>query len=164
MLIRFNIDRLKDPQIVHLYPNKLIEKLENIETNNSDPTAMYTTFEDVIIITSTEIISKYIKKKQSWIKYGILDLCDKRRSLKSKKKQKPELYSMYIKINTTIRKAMQEAKDNWIQIQCKSIDDDIIYGIYNKRAYNTLIMLTKSSRRTTSIIEDNNGKPLSEDS
>ena len=30
---------------------------------------------------------------------------------------------MYRKINTTIRKAMREAKDNWIQIQC--IDDDI---------------------------------------
>ena len=38
------------------------------------------------------------------------------------------------------------------------------YGRYNKRAYNTLTILTKSSRRTTSIIEDSNGKPLSEDS
>ena len=53
---------------------------------------------------------------------------------------------------------MQEEKDNWIQIQCKSIDDDMRYGKYNKRAYNTLEILTKSSRRTTSIIEDNNGK------
>ena len=59
---------------------------------------------------------------------------------------------------------MQEAKDNWIQIQCISIDDDMIYERYNKRAYNTLNILTKSTRRTTSIIEDSNVKPLSEDS
>ena len=37
------------------------------------------------------------------------------------------------------------------------------YGRYNKIAYNTLTILTKSSRRDTSIIEDSNGKPLSED-
>ena len=39
---------------------------------------------------------------------------------------------------------MQEAKDNWIQIQCKSIDDDMRYVRYNKRDYNTLKILTKS--------------------
>ena len=55
----------------------------------------------------------------------MIDLCDERRSYKSKNKQKPELDSMYRKINTNIRKAMQEAKDNWIQTLCKSIDDDI---------------------------------------
>ena len=70
---------------------------------------------------------------------------------------------MYRKINTIIRKAMQEAKDNCIQLQCKSIDDEMRYGRYNKIAYNTLKILTKSSR-TISIIEDSNGKPLSEDS
>ena len=123
---------------------------------------MYTTLEDVIISTATEIIVKYRKKKQHWITDDILDLYDERRSLTSKKK--PDLDSMYSKINTTMWKAMQEAKYNWIQIQCKSIDDDMIYGRYNKRAYNTLTILTKSSRRTTYIIEDSNGKALSENS
>ena len=66
-----------------------------------------TKFEDVIISTATEIIGKYRKKKQPWITDKILDLCDERRSLKSKKKQKPELDSMYRKINTTIRKILQ---------------------------------------------------------
>ena len=156
---------MKDPQISHLYVNKLSEKHENIEErNNADPTAMYTKCEDVIISTATEIIGKYVKKKQPWITDDILDLYNERRTLKSKKKQKPELYSMYRKINTTIRKAMQESKDNWIKIQCKSIDEDMRYGIYNKRYYNTLKILTKSSRRITSIIEDSNGKPPSVDS
>ena len=162
--IRCNIDRLKDSHISHLYANKLSEKLENIDTRNSDLTAMYTQFEDVNISTATEILGKYRKKKQPWITDDILDLCDERRSLKSKKKQKPELDSMYRKINMTIRKAMQDAKDNWIQIQCNPIDDDMRYGRYNKRAYNTLKILTKSSRITTFIIEDSNRKPISEES
>ena len=38
------------------------------------------------------------------------------------------------------------------------------YGRYNKIAYNILKMLKKSSRITTSIIDDSNGKLLSEDS
>ena len=33
--------------------------------------------------------------------------------------------------------------DDWIQTQCKSIDDDMQHGRYNKRAYETLKMLTK---------------------
>ena len=50
------------------------------------------------------------------------------------------------------------------QIQCKSIDNEMRYGRYNKRSYNTLKILTKSLRRATSIIEDSIGNPLSEDS
>ena len=61
---------------------------------------------------------------------------------------------MYRQINTTITKALKEEKDNWIQIQYKSIDDEMIYGRYNNISYNTLNILTKSSRITNSIIED----------
>ena len=52
---------------------------------------------------------------------------------------------------------MQKAKDDWIQCQCKSIDDDMKHGRHNKRAYETLITLTMIIPRSTLIIEDNNG-------
>ena len=58
---------------------------------------------------------------------------------------------------------MLKAKDDWIQTQCKSIDDDMKHGRHNKRAYETLKMLTKTTPRSTSIIEDSNGVPLAED-
>ena len=32
---------------------------------------------------------------------------------------------------------MKTAKDQWIQMQCKSINEDVKYGRYNKRAYET---------------------------
>ena len=59
---------------------------------------------------------------------------------------------------------MQKAKDDWIQFQCKSIEDYMRHGRYNKRAYETLITLTKTIPRSTSIIEDSKSIPLTEDS
>ena len=38
------------------------------------------------------------------------------------------------------------------------------HGRHNKRAYEILRTLTKTTPRSTSIIEDNNGTPLAEDS
>ena len=45
----------------------------------------------------------------------ILDLFDKRRTLKSAKKGKPELNDKYREINIEIRKLIIRTKDNWIQ-------------------------------------------------
>ena len=58
---------------------------------------------------------------------------------------------------------MLKAKEDWIQTQCKSIDDDMKHGRHNKRAYETLKILTKTTPRSTSIIEDRNGVPLAKD-
>ena len=58
---------------------------------------------------------------------------------------------------------MKTAKDQWIQMQCKSINEDMKYGRHNKRAYETLKSLTKTPARSTSIIEDKNGQPLAEE-
>ena len=57
-----------------------------------------------------------------------------------------------------------KAKDDWIQFQCKSINDDMRHGRHNKRAYATLRTITKTTPRSTSTIEDSNGTPLAEDS
>ena len=59
---------------------------------------------------------------------------------------------------------MRKSKDDWIQCQCKYIDDDMRHGVHNKRAYEILRTLTKITPRSTSIIEDSNVTPLAEDS
>ena len=79
----------------------------------------------------------------------IHDLCDERRILKSKKKQQYDLENVYREINSTIRKKMKKAKDDWIQWLCKPIDDDIRYRIHNKWAYETLRTLTNTTPITT---------------
>ena len=58
---------------------------------------------------------------------------------------------------------MNTAKYQWIQMLCKSINEDVKYGRHNKRAYETLKIHTKMPARSTSIIEDKNGQPLAEE-
>ena len=48
-----------------------------------------------------------------------MELCDERRLLKSKKKQQPDLDYDYREINSSIRKKMNKAKNDWIESQCK---------------------------------------------
>ena len=57
---------------------------------------------------------------------------------------------------------MKEAKETWIQSQCTSTNEDIAKGIANKKAYQTLKILTKTIRRKTMIILDKDNKPDTE--
>ena len=58
---------------------------------------------------------------------------------------------------------MKKSKDDWIQCQCKYIDDNIRHRIHNKWAYETLRTLTNTTPISISIIEDINDIPLAED-
>ena len=63
-------------------------------------------------------------------------------------------------INIEIRKL---TKDNLIQIQYNIINEDKNYGRFSKLARATLRTFTKSANRQSSIIEDNQGKPLADE-
>ena len=128
-----------------------------------DLTEICSDFEQALTSSASEIIGKYRSKKPPWITYDILDLCDKRRTLKPKRKLNDESEHKYREINSKIRKMMLKAKEDWIQTQCKSIYNYMKHGRHNKRSYETLKMVTKTTPRSTSIIEDRNGVPLAED-
>ena len=116
--------------------------------------------ENAILLTDDKVIGKYRKKKQPWITNDILDLCDDRRKLKEATKSNPEMKENYKQINIIIRKLMNNAKENWIQSRCTSINEDMSKGRANTKAYQTLKILRKSTRRKTMIILDKNNKPL----
>ena len=97
------------------------------------------------------------------MKKDILDLLDKRRSIKSAKKGKPELSDTCREINIEIRKLIIRTKYNWIQIQCKLIDEYMKYRRFSKISYETLRTLTKTAYIQSSIIEDKQGKPLAKE-
>ena len=75
-----------NPNISKLHSSKLDENFNNLDLKYCDPTNIYMKFELIIISTASEILGKYRRKKYPWITDNILDLCDERRSLKSKKK------------------------------------------------------------------------------
>ena len=57
---------------------------------------------------------------------------------------------------------MNKNQDEWIQEQCTSINEDMSRNRSNKRAYNTLKMLTKPNHKNMMIFFDNNYKPLAD--
>ena len=108
-----------------------IKQLKELDIHKFDFTTSYKKIEDIIIDSATRTIGTYRRKKQSWIT-NILDICDKKRSLKDdKNKNNIELINKYRKVNNKIRKDMHTAKDQWIQMQCKSINEDMKYGRHN---------------------------------
>ena len=82
-----------------LYRDELNMQPGKINISDCDLTTAYTKIEDTLTSTATKIIGKYRKKKQPWMTNDILDLLDKRRTLKSAKKGKPELNDKYREIN-----------------------------------------------------------------
>ena len=57
---------------------------------------------------------------------------------------------------------MNKNKEEGIQEQCNSINEDMSRKLFNKRAYNTLMMVTKPNHKKMMIIFDKNDKPLAD--
>ena len=88
-------------------------------------------------------------------------MCDKRRELKNKKHD-AQGRSQYREINNKIRKAIKEAKENWIEEQCEEIDTNPTKN-NTKRAYQIVKDLITTKKGRASTIQDKSGKSLTED-
>ena len=56
-----------------------------MSTEDTDIDSMITTFNTAVTETASEILGKPRQKKKPWITAEILDLCDKRRELRTKR-------------------------------------------------------------------------------
>ena len=108
-----------------------------------------------------EILGKHRSKKKKWITDDILEMCDKRRELKNKKHD-AQGRSQYGDINNKIRKAIKQAKENWIEEQCEEIDFNLTKN-NTKRAYQIVKDLIPTKKGRASTIQDKSGKSLTED-
>ena len=160
--ISFDLDKLENVTTDNNYKVKLCLELSRVKINENDITETCNMIEKGILLTADKVIAKYRTNKQPWINNDILYICDYRRKLKEATKLNPEMKENYKQINIIIRKLMKNAKEIWIQSQCTSINEDMSKGRANKKAYQTLKILTKSTRRKTMIILDNNNKPVAE--
>ena len=140
--IRYDLEKLRNPQIANEYKEKLELVLSQINKDENNVTTIVSDIEKAIHLTAETIIGKYRRKKQPWITNDILDLCDKRRVLNALKKNNSDIKEEYREINISIRKQMKNAKENWIQEQCNAINEDMARDRSNKRAYQILKTLT----------------------
>ena len=163
--LKFNLEKLKDPNIHKTFqamtggkfaPLTILKDTEEGE----DLDTLTRNFSTAITDTAMEILRKHRPKKKKWIADDINEMCDKRRELKNKKHD-AQGRSQYRDINNKIRKAIKQAKENWIEDQCEEIDINLTKN--TKRAYQIVKDLTTTKKGRASTIQDKSGKTLTED-
>ena len=90
----------------------------------------------------------------------ILNMCDTRRLLKTERKT-PRRQVEYRKLNKQIKEGMKEAKQKWVDDQCKEIQHSIA-TINTKKAFQLLKNVTKQQQGTFKDIQDKDRKCLTE--
>ena len=108
--------------------------------------------------TASEILGKHPQKKNPWITAEILDLCNRRRTLRRKKKRfEPEGSEKYREVNNNIKRCMKKAREKWIGEQCSEIEENLRRNIPTRERLDHV----KQGKATT--VQDCSGKCLTEE-
>ncbi|KAL8610857.1 hypothetical protein ACOMHN_056712 [Nucella lapillus] len=158
--LRFDIEKLKDPEIAAAIKAKIGGRFAALNLLQDDINSLTDNIREVLHETATEVPGKRRKKNKPWVTEDILDLCDSRRELKKKKRSDQAQH--YNIINKNIRAKMKDAKENWITEQCNNIDKGMREG-NSKVAFKSLKTLSKIQQAKSSVIKDNNGSLLTEE-
>ena len=108
---------------------------------------MANNLKEILTSTAEEVIGRQRNKKQHWVTNKILDLCDERRMLRKNKNSNQFTADKYRLINTKIRKEMRQAKEEWIDNQCRPVEDSIADS-NTKKVYEALRNITKTHQVT----------------
>ena len=114
------------------------------------------TITNIVLETAKEMLPKQRKQpKNKWMKPSILELMEERRKVKGKDTVK------YNELNERIKEACNRAKEEWLDEQCKEIEQ--LAKRNDNTKYEKIRNLT-GERRTTrsSTIKDKDGKILME--
>ena len=160
--IKFDLDKLRDPQVAAVFQAQLGGKFAALNLLDGSIDDLEGNFRKTVLDTAEEVLGRQRKKKQPWVTNEVLDLCDKRRKLKGTRHTTPEAAEQYREANKTVHKRMLEAKEDWISKQCETIEQGMERGIC-KKAYETLKLLTKAKQNKSTVIEDSKGKLLTDD-
>ena len=122
--IRYDLEKLRNPQIANEYKEKLELVLSQINKDENNVTKIVSDIEKAIHLTAETIIGKYRRRKNpgSLTIYFICVIKEEFYSLNALKKNNSDIKEEYREINISIRKQMKNAKENWIQEQCNAIN------------------------------------------
>jgi len=158
--IKFNLEKLNDKAIAEVFQAKIGGKFAPLLLVE-DIDELTDGYNSALKEVAEEVLGKQRKKKQSWISNEALDLCDKRREKKNKRKKGPLEAEEYRTANAEVRKKLCEDKDTWINQQCETLEAEISRN-NTKMAFNIVKKLTKERVSKATIIEDKNGNVLTD--
>ncbi|XP_076443965.1 uncharacterized protein LOC143282251 [Babylonia areolata] len=159
--IRFDLEKLKDPEIADVFQAQVGRKFAALNLMDIDVDTLSNNIKEVLTTTAEQVVGKKRKRIQPWVTNEVLDLCDKRRELRKKKHPSNEARTKHQQVNREVRTKMKAAKENWIEEQCEEVEKGMEAG-NSKRAYSTLKTLTKTSQPRSAVIEDKDGKLLTD--
>ncbi|XP_068224983.1 craniofacial development protein 2-like [Palaemon carinicauda] len=141
--MKFNLDRLRDPNIAESFKATVGGKFAPLLTLEEDHSAetLTTQLNKVMIESANEMLGNVRGKTQRWVTDEIMDMCDKRKELK-KNKTTPTGATEYREINRKIRKSINQAKEDWIGKQCTEIEEKLEKN-NSRRAFQIVKDLTK---------------------
>ena len=141
----YKLHRLKDPAIVEIFQAVIGGKFAPLlATLDEDAETLTSSFNTVMTKAAEEALGKYSRKVQPWVTEEILDMCKTRRKLKKVKNTTGE--NEYKKVNIKIRKDMKRAKKEWIEKQCKEIEEAWEKTTVRRHIKSSRILRNKNSR------------------
>ena len=162
--IRFDLEKLKDPEVAEIFQAKIGGKFAalSILDSDMDMDMLTDTFNTAVTDTANEIFCKYRPVKKPWVTTDSLVLWAERRKLKNKKNNKNrDGMAQYRAVNLKIKKGMKKAKENWIGEQCQNIDDCLKKN-NSKKAYKLVQDLTGTKQERITTIQNKGGTCLTE--
>jgi len=100
--IKFDLEKLKDPEVLEFFQARIGGKFAALTVIDSDIDTLTNSFNTAVTETASELLGKHRPVKKLWVTPNILQLCDKRRELKKKKKKTKERAEQYRAVNKRI--------------------------------------------------------------
>ena len=156
--VRFDLEKLKDPEIKKQYQQELQGRFAPLLLLNNVQ-EICDSFTNIVKETAKKVLGTTKTTKKPWITPEILKKCDTRREQKGKRFTNDDEMTKYKKLNKVIKREILEAKDNWLKEQTLEIEKNL--KCHNTRkAYALVKSLTTTKKPRVNVIEDKNGKLL----
>ena len=117
ILIRFSLEKVKDPNIAEMFRATIGGKLAPLlalENWDTEIDALINSFNTALTETANNILGKHRPAKKLWVTDSILKLYDKRRDLKQRKNT-TEGAKLFRETNQQVKKCTRKAKATWIE-------------------------------------------------
>ena len=111
---------------------------------------------NVLFETAKEVLGKKRKRNRPWVTDDILDLCTRRKELKSEKDRNLGAREQYRAVNSRIRREMRKAKEQWIEEECAELDLNMKDG-KSRLAFQAIKTVTNRTVPPVIAVEDKNG-------
>ncbi|PVD36463.1 hypothetical protein C0Q70_03447 [Pomacea canaliculata] len=150
--MHFDLQRLQEASVAEIFMATAGGKFFALNLMECDVNTLSGNIKEVLLSTAQEVQGRQRKTKQQWVTNDILALCAERRVLEREMKSKLEAVTKYKEVNCAIKKGMKTVWENWIERQCRDIEDVMARGD-SKKAYQLLKTHTKTDQYKTSVIE-----------